>query len=177
MNLPTKYQWLLQETGPKMIIELIRVYGTKETPGDEDNPVIMKWAKEVGVERDYRHDAVPWCGLAMAVIAKRSGKEVNFPPLWAKNWAQFGERVTDGAQLGDVLVFTRSGGAGHVGLYIGEDDDCYHVGGGNQADMINIARVAKDRLYAVRRPIYKVKPANVRRILLDKDGEVSRDEA
>ena len=35
--------------------------------------------------------------------------------------------------LGDILTFKRNGG-GHVGLYVGEDKDCYHVLGGNQGN-------------------------------------------
>jgi cell wall-associated NlpC family hydrolase len=35
--------------------------------------------------------------------------------------------------LGDVLVFRRGGG-GHVALYVGEDEEAFHVLGGNQAD-------------------------------------------
>lgn len=175
MNLPNKYQWLLNEPGPKMLLEFIKIYGIKEAPGAVDNPVILAWAKEVGVKDTYIHDEIPWCGLAMGVVAKRAGKDVNFNPLRALNWAKFGKKVTDGPKLGDILVFTRKGG-GHVGLYIGEDDGCYHVGGGNQLDEVNITRIVKSRLYAVRRPIYKVVPPNVRQIILDNDGAVSSNE-
>lgn len=174
MNLPNKYKWLLQEPGPKMIKEFLKIYGVKEEPGSLDNPVILSWAKELNI-KDYIHDEIPWCGLAMAVIAKRADKPVNFPPLWAKNWAKFGAKVTDGAKLGDVLVFSRTGG-GHVGLYIGEDATNYHVGGGNQLDQVNIVLIAKSRIYAIRRPIYKVTPPNVRKIQLTQDGLISENE-
>lgn len=171
MKLPNQYKWLLSEAGPKMILELLKIYGVEEAPGKADNPVIMNWAAETGT-KDYRHDAVPWCGLTMALLAKRAGKDYSFQPLWALNWAKFGERVVDGAKLGDVLVFKRTGG-GHVGLYIGEDDTCYHVGGGNQCDEVNIVRKEKDRIYAIRRPLYKVQPSNVRKILLSPEGGIS----
>lgn len=174
MTLPNKYKWLLDEPGPKMLSEFLKIYGVKETPGIIDNPVIIAWAMELGI-RNYHHDDVPWCGLAMAIIARRAAKDVNFDPLWALNWARFGQKVMDGAQLGDVLVFKRKGG-GHVGLYIGEDDECYHVGGGNQSDEVNIVRKEKDRVYAIRRPIYKLKPVNVRKIILSPDGEIDDKE-
>lgn len=157
-----------------MIQEFIKIYGTKEEPGTLDNPVILGWAKELGI-KDYHHDEVPWCGLAMALIAKRANKTYDFPPLWAKNWAKFGRKVTDGAMLGDVLVFSRQGG-GHVGLYIAEDEKNYHVGGGNQLDQVNIVMIAKSRIYAIRRPDYKVTPPNVRKIIVNQDGELSKNE-
>jgi uncharacterized protein (TIGR02594 family) len=164
----------LNEPGPKMLLEFIKIYGIKEAPGAIDNPVILSWAKEVGAQ-DYNHDEVPWCGLAMAVIAKRAQKDFNFQPLWAKNWSRFGQKVTDGPKLGDVLVYTRKGG-GHVGLYIGEDKTCYHTGGGNQLNAVNIIRMEKSRLFSVRRPIYKVMPPNVRAIILSEEGEISTNE-
>lgn len=170
-DLPKQYQWLLNEPGPKMILEFLKIYGIAEVPGTEDNPVILDWARQVGVQNRYIHDEIPWCGLTMAILAKRAGKEVNFDPLLALNWAQFGHKVTDGAMLGDVLVFKRPGG-GHVGLYIGEDFNCFHVAGGNQSDKVNIVRKGKDRLYAIRRPNYIIQPSNVRKIMLDATGAI-----
>lgn len=175
MNLPSQYVWLTHEPGPKMLLEFLNIYGITEVPGAADNPAILDWAKETGLEKDYQHDSVAWCGLTMAVIAKRAGKELPPNPLWALNWALFGSKVTDGAKLGDVLVFKRTGG-GHVGLYVGEDDECYHVGGGNQSDTTNIVRKAKDRVYAIRRPIYINQPANVRKVFLEADGKLDNRE-
>jgi cell wall-associated NlpC family hydrolase len=79
--------------------------------------------------------------------------------------------------LGDVLVFKRQGG-GHVGLYVGEDKDAYHVLGGNQSDSVSITRILKDRLHAARRCTWKTaQPANVRRVFLSGSGAVSQNEA
>jgi uncharacterized protein (TIGR02594 family) len=176
MGLPNTYTWLLKEPGPKMLLEALKLYGTKETPGDADNPIILEWAREVGLQSVYRHDSVAWCGLTMAVAAKRAGKSLPTDPLWALNWAKFGNKVTDGAKLGDVLVFKRQGG-GHVGLYVGEDDTCYHVLGGNQSDMVNIVRKPMERVYAIRRPVYTNQPPSVRKIILGSDGAVDSQEA
>jgi uncharacterized protein (TIGR02594 family) len=176
VKLPKKYEWLLVEPGPKMLQEFLRIYGTTEVPGEDDNPTILEWAKETGLQRDYRHDATAWCGLAAAVVAKRAGKELPPNPLWALNWATFGKKVTDGAKLGDILVFKRNGG-GHVALYVGEDDECYHCLGGNQADTVNIVRKAKNRVYAIRRPIYINQPANVRKVILSSEGDIDSREA
>jgi len=176
MKLPKKYEWLLAEPGPKMLQEFLKIYGTAEVPGDGDNPVIVDWARETGLQRDYRHDSTAWCGLAAAVVAKRAGKELPPNPLWALNWATFGHKVTNGAKLGDILVFKRNGG-GHVALYIGEDDECYHCLGGNQSDTVNIVRKPKNRVYAIRRPNYTNQPANVRKVFLSPEGDVDSREA
>ena len=67
-------------------------------------------------------------------------------------------------------------GGGHVGLYIADDESCYHVLGGNQSNQVNIIRIAKDRLVAIRRPIYNIQPENVRRIEMAATGELSANE-
>jgi uncharacterized protein (TIGR02594 family) len=175
--LPPKYLWLEKEPGPKMIQEALSFYGTKELPGKTaNNKVIMAWANEIGgkVEKFYTADAVPWCGLFMAVIAKRTGRQLPVDPLWALHWGTFGAPSPE-PMLGDVLTFIRPGG-GHVALYVGEDKDCYHVLGGNQSDAVNITRIEKKRMYRARRPNYIKQPANVRKIMLDASGIISKNE-
>lgn len=177
MALPQKYKWLEKEDGPKMIVEALKEFGTLESAGDINNPKIIGWADEVGgsVEDVFKADSIPWCGLFMAVIAKRAGKEPPKSPLWALSWATFGNGVNQ-AMLGDVLVFVRKGG-GHVALYVGEDDTAYHVLGGNQSDQVSITRIAKARLYAIRRPVYSTaQPANVRKIFMNSTGVISTNE-
>lgn len=175
--LPSRYGWLARESGPKMIVEALKLFGTMEKPGSANNPIIVAWAKEVGgeVADVYKADSIPWCGLFMAVVAKRAGKELPRHPLWALSWSAFGAK-TGAPALGDVLVFSRNGG-GHVGLYVGEDASAFHVLGGNQSDRVCITRIAKARLYAARRPLYRVQPANVRPIHLEAAGALSLNEA
>ncbi|MGI8524630.1 MAG: TIGR02594 family protein [Pseudolabrys sp.] len=175
--LPERYGWLAREPGPKMLVEALKLFGTMEKPGSANNPMILAWAKEIGAEVAdvYKADSIPWCGLFMAVIAKRAGKEFPAHPLWALSWSAFGAKPHAPA-LGDVLVFTRSSG-GHVGLYAGEDASAFHVLGGNQSDRVCITRIAKGRLYAARRPLYRVQPANVRPVYLESTGALSLNEA
>lgn len=174
MTLPDRYAWLAQEPGPRMLVEALKLFGTVEGPGTEDNPIILGWARELGLERAYDHDVVPWCGLFMALIAKRAGKAVPKQPLRALNWATWGEESDP--VLGAVLVFKRDGG-GHVAQYVGEDRDAFHCYGGNQSNAVTIRRVAKSRLHACR-SFYEVgPPPNVRRIRLAIDGALSTNEA
>lgn len=160
--LPQVYQWLERPefgTLPRMVGEALKEFGVTETAGPSNTPAIINWATELGVA-GYDADAIPWCGLFMAVVATRAGKSVPASPLWALNWANFGESGGQ-PELGDVLVFVRPNG-GHVGLYIGESDTTYHVLGGNQADSVCIAQIEKVRLYAVRQPPYTNKPGTAR---------------
>lgn len=100
----------------------------------------------------YNADSVPWCGVFVAACLDEAG--LASPPfaVRAKSWADWGanlrpERLAPGA----VLVFERPGG-GHVGFYVGEDADAYHVLGGNQDDRVSIARLVKARCVARRWP-------------------------
>jgi len=159
-----EYAWLEKEPAPKMLIEALKLYGTKETAGDQDNPEILSWAKELGIT-DYKHDSIAWCGLFMAIVAHRAGKKVPASPLWARNWLKFGEKVE--AELGAVLTFWRDDKPGdkafsHVGIYVGEDADYYHVIGGNQKDSVSISRILKARSLGARAEYKTAKPANVR---------------
>lgn len=169
------YEWLADEAGPKMIVEAVKEIGTTEIPGKDSNQKILDWAKEVGLDKTYSNDDVPWCGLFMAVIAKRAGKTIPNGPLWALNWARFGNRVLQ-PMLGDVLTFKRPTG-GHVGLYVGEDGEAYHVLAGNQSNAVNITRISKNRVYSMTRPVYSVQPAQVRKIKLAATGALSTNEA
>lgn len=176
MILPLQYSWLEKLAPlPKMIDEALKLYGIHEGPGTVNNPVILGWAKEVGLEKVYTADSIAWCGLFMALVAKRAGKVAPAGPLWALNWSKFG--TSEGQPgLGDVLVFVRPGG-GHVGLYVGEDQFAYHTLGGNTADSVSIARIDKHRLYATRRPVYSIaQPATVKPYVLAATGALSTNE-
>lgn len=173
-----RYAWVWKEDSPRILVEALHWFGTLELKGDQNNPVIIEWAKEVGgwIGDWYDQDSIPWCGLFMAMVAKRAKFPFNQKALAALEWANWGQGVKT-AKLGDVLVFKRKGG-GHVGLYIGEDNEAYHVLGGNQSDMVNITRISKSRLHAVRRcPWRHSEPDNVRVIYLSPNGKLSINEA
>lgn len=188
--LPDRYRWLAAEPGPRMIVEALKEFGVLEAPGEADNPRILGWQRELqaaGFGRNYGGfydaDAIPWCGLFMAIAAHRANRErrpERDPPrryLSALAWASWGNPVPKGAAaLGDALVFKRKGG-GHVGLYVGHDASAFHVLGGNQSDRVCVTRLSKNRLVAVRRPAYRAQPANVRTIPLSASGRLSVNEA
>lgn len=174
-KLPKAYQWLQFETAPRHLLKALELYGVQETIGTMHNPIIMGWAKELGIDKIYKSDEIPWCGLFMAIVIKRAEREPVDEFLRARSWANWGVNSPD-PSLGDILVFVRSGG-GHVGIYVGEDSKAYHVLGGNQGNAVSIVRIDKARCIAVRRPEYHTPPPNIRSITLAASGSFSSNEA
>jgi uncharacterized protein (TIGR02594 family) len=184
--LPPEYRWIEKIDGPpRLIVEALALYGTKEMQGDGDNPVIIQWAREIGgaVAQNYKHDSTAWCGLFMALVATRAKKQIPDSPLWALSWAKFGNEAPS-PRFGDVLTFKREGG-GHVGLYVAEDEGipkkrgpAFHVLGGNQGDQVCITRIEKTRLYAARRSIWQIEqPYSVIPHIVAATGMLSTNEA
>jgi uncharacterized protein (TIGR02594 family) len=133
--------------------EALNLVGTDELPGPGSNKTIIKWAKDLDI--DFPRDDVAWCGLFVAHCVGSTLTDEPLPtaPLGAQNWKHFGDSCAP--KLGAVLVFWRenkSSWKGHVGFYRGEDDNAYHVIGGNQSDTVNTTRIAKHRLIAARWP-------------------------
>lgn len=182
MTFPRAYGWVASLSPlPKLVAAAGSLYGLHEGPGVTDNQTILQWARDLGLSQ-YQHDSTAWCGLFMAHLCQVTGKPVPKDPLWALNWASFGQASPE-ASLGDVLVFQRFDGAGHligghVGLYIADDPAAFHVLGGNTADQVEIARIPRDRLHAKRRPIWAVaQPATVKPYHVAAAGALNASEA
>lgn len=169
------YAHLQNIQAPKVLVEACKLIGTKEIVGKTHNPTILEWAEELGLEKSYTNDEIPWCGLFAAICVKRAGFEVVKQPLWALSWAKYGT-ASETPMFGDILTFKRNGG-GHVGFYVGEDDSCFHVLGGNQGNEVKVIRIEKTRLYEARRTAWKIaQPAQVKVIKLDAKGTISKNE-
>jgi len=177
-GLKDQYDHLRYVNSPQILVQALKLYGTKEIGGHRNNPKILAWALEVGgwIGRWYDKDSIPWCGLFIAVCCSRAGLPYNQRALSALSWASWGVPV-DKPSLGDVMTFTRSGG-GHVGLYVGEDEKAYHILGGNQSDEVNVTRISKNRFYEARRTKWKYKqPKSVQVVKLAQAGTISINEA
>lgn len=136
------------------IAEHERAQGVREIVGAESNPRILQYASEVGI--DYTDDDIPWAGLFVAWVVKIGDPGADMPTnvLGNRNWLDYGV-PTEAPEKGTIAVFWRqspSSFAGHVGFYMGEDDQSYHVLGGNQANQVSIARLKKERLLGFRNP-------------------------
>ena len=101
------YDWLKNEKSPKILVEAVKQIGIKEIVGSKHNPVILEWADEVGLKKVYTNDEIPWCGLFIAHCTHIAGLQAVERPLWALNWAKYGNKV-DEPMLGDILTFKRS---------------------------------------------------------------------
>lgn len=169
------YSFLNNEKSPKLLVQAWKLRGTKEIVGKKHNPVILAMFDACGWEY-IDDDETPWCGAFMGYSAILSGLEIPRIAIRAKEWANWGT-AQEIAMLGDVLVFDRKGG-GHVGIYVAEDEDCYHVLGGNQGNAVSVIRIEKNRCTAIRRTPWKVaQPKNVRVIKVLAEGIISTNEA
>lgn len=169
------------DTLPKLVAAGLQYLGVKEIPGARSNPVIIDMAKGLGIEKIYTNDDTAWCGLFMSHLFRITGKPLlgikgdKYNYLRAAKYAEWGNKV-DEPEMGDVLVFSRTGG-GHVGLYVGESKYTYFVLGGNQSNSVSITEIKKDRLTAARRYYATEPPASVKKYILDSTGTVSINEA
>lgn len=136
---------------PAWLAKALTLVGTREAAGPANNPAILVWAKATpNLGMDYTADSIAWCGLFAAYCTSQSG--ITPPPIAvrAKAWASWGIPAPS-LVPGVVLVFERPGG-GHVGFYVGEDSDYFHVLGGNQGDAVSIVKIDKSRCIAKRWP-------------------------
>lgn len=169
------YSFLHRETAPQLFVHAWRLRGTKEIVGKKHNPAILAMFDACGWEY-INDDETPWCGAFIGYCAKAAGLDIPKIAIRASEWANWGTEQKI-AMFGDVLVFSRKGG-GHVGIYVAEDDECYHVLGGNQGNAVNVTRIEKSRCTAIRRTPWKVgQPKNVRVIKVLAEGEISKNEA
>jgi uncharacterized protein (TIGR02594 family) len=156
--------------------------GTNEYPGSSNNPKILKWADSIAavssrlnwIDDFYDKDSIPWCGLYVGYVMLQAGYGSQLPknPLGAKEWLNFGEKTTP--RQGAVMVFSREGG-GHVGFYVSEDADYYHILGGNQSDTVNIAKIAKSRFVGARWPVGE--DTVTEKLVKKFDGKITTNEA
>lgn len=136
--------------GLPWIVTAKSLIGVEEDTGSGSNDDILSWAEVVGVDDDYNNDSIPWCGLFTGYCFSFNRIKPPATPLWALSWNTWGIKLSEPA-YGCVMVFKRDGG-GHVGFYVGEDDDYYFILGGNQSDAVNIKRLEKERCVGYRWP-------------------------
>ena len=123
-------------------------YGIKELGGPEDNPEIMKYFKEIGVEWAKDSDTA-WCSAFVNWCAKKTGFEYS-GKLDARSWLKLGTKVKTYDKADIVVLWRESPDSwkGHVGVPINEDEDFIWILGGNQSNMVKISPYPKDRLLA-----------------------------
>lgn len=151
----------LDPLSPYKWAQLERNKGIRELVGRLANNARILWYHAFTTLK-ASEDEVPWCSSFMCAAAESCGFKSTRSAA-AKSWLTYGEEIAsiiEGAlifkkevQAGDIAIFSRSGG-NHVAFinspYI-KGDKLIEVLGGNQSDMISIAKYKTDKLLAIRR--------------------------
>jgi uncharacterized protein (TIGR02594 family) len=114
----------------------------------------MNWVKimDSQVQRDYSNDDIPWCGLFTGYCLEKNGFDAVSKPLWARNWANYGIKLSE--PVWGCIGSYRRGSGGHVGFIVGEDQSRRHhyLLGGNQNNAVNVTAISRIRLIAIAWP-------------------------
>ncbi len=128
-------------TLPPWFDRMTAVLGLYETPGAADNPLILEMARICGgsISRDYVHDSISWCALAVNYCLIASGLPGD-DSLWALDFQQYGVKLS-GPAVGAIATKKRYDASGkqvggHVFLVVGRSYDKIVGRGGNQSDMV-----------------------------------------
>lgn len=150
-----------------------RLIGIREVRGPAHNGFIAKGWARLGA-RWFNDDETPWCGFLVGHCIDAAGLPIPRGGLFAraKAWLDWGK--SSQPVLGAVAVFGREGG-GHVGFLVGESATCFYVLGGNQANAVSIAPIAKSRALGFRWPASL--PAGTTKLPQMSGGATSTNEA
>jgi len=140
---------------PDCVAIAMRDVGVTEIKGPTHHARILKMHSYTSY--NAQNDETAWCAAAVCCWLEESG--IKSPKsARALDFLKWGVAITP-PSLGCVLVFKRiintpgAPPAGHVGLYVGEENGFYWVLGGNQKDMVTYARYPKDLLISARIPL------------------------
>ena len=127
--------------------------GVHEIKGEEDNPTIVNYAKDIGMDW-VTDDETPWCAIFVNWCAKQAGLNGSNSAA-ARSLLTVGTEVTDPVP-GDIVVFWRGsidGTKGHVGFFMGYNKAGNRIFclGGNQGDSVSISKYRTDRILGYRR--------------------------
>ena len=138
---------------PKWMAAARKEMGTKEFPGDADNPDVVKYLESVDTLSisAQRNDETPWCSAFVNWCMEETGIK-GTENAAARSWLAWGRELTV-PEIGCVVVLWRgspSGWQGHVGFFVKETLTTVSLLGGNQGDQVNISKYSKDRVLGYR---------------------------
>lgn len=124
--------------------------GVKEIAGDQDNQTIVAYAHDIGL-KGINDDETPWCAIFVYWVLKKCGLPYSGDAR-ALSFLNYGLAV-DKPEPGDIVVFSREGGKGHVAFFLGysSDRNSLFVLGGNQGNSVSIATYNQSNLLGFRR--------------------------
>ena len=141
---------------PKWVANAMNDVGISEIKGKDHNARILKMHSYTSLKA--HDDETAWCSAAVCAWLEESGirSPKSARSLDFLKWGVALEKPS----LGCVLVFKRIVApdtgevqAGHVGLYVGEENEYYWVLGGNQSDRVTYQRWPKNLLISARMPV------------------------
>jgi uncharacterized protein (TIGR02594 family) len=132
---------------PRHLALALNEIGVQEIPGKEDNPRISEYLREVGLPGD---DEIAWCSAFVNWCLIHSGVDATRNAM-ARSFLNWGFNITQ-PRLGCIVVLNRGKNPmqGHVGFYMGHDDNLVKLLGGNQGNQVSIDSFAIHRLLGYR---------------------------
>lgn len=131
-----------------------RYIGTREVPGKEHNPFIVRWSR--AILSWVSTDEVAWCSSFANHCAAEAGYERS-GSLAARSWLSTGVPThLDHARPGDVVILWRvspSSWEGHVAFldHYNKSRGLLYLLGGNQNNAVNITAYPVSQLLGIRR--------------------------
>lgn len=129
--------------------------GTKELPGDENNPRILEYHKATSLKATT--DEVPWCASFITWCLEHAGYK-STKSAASLSYLTYGTPLLK-PQYGCVVVFYRGLNKGHIGFFVGdekeiESGDFLTVLGGNQGNEVKISKFPRSIVLSYRWPEY-----------------------
>lgn len=121
-----------------------------------NNPNITKLYGNVGFPQYGKNDRTAWCAGFVGSTLKENGYEYQ-KTLAAGDYTKYGNPVSlNDVQKGDIMVFNRERGTGHVAFYYGPGPTpgTVRVLGGNQSDNVTVQtmRISDLKSNGIQRP-------------------------
>ena len=128
--------------------------GVLEGRGDVNNPVVQKYYKDAGFP-EVQHDSVPWCMAFVNAMLHRAGYKRTGSLLARSSLKNKAFKKLLKPTQGCIIVLERSNSTwlGHTGFFVRSG----WMIGGNQSDMVSIARYDSEKLLGWRWPIERTR--------------------
>jgi uncharacterized protein (TIGR02594 family) len=128
--------------------------GVHETPGDSNNPEVLKFFQDAGHPEIHNEDTA-WCAAFVGAMLHRAGVAPS-GSLMARSYLKWGMRLA-APKRGCIAVLWRgspNATTGHVGFVVGFTEDSIDLLGGNQgaAGVVSIERFPRSRVLGYRWP-------------------------
>lgn len=141
-----------QPGDPAWLVEALKLDGTKEIPGKEHSPEVVKMFADAG-HPGVKDDETAWCAALVGAALRRAGY-VSTGTLLARDYLKLGQ-VVKSPKRGDIVIFPRGNSTwqGHVAFVVAADADYIYAFGGNQNNQVNVTRYSRAKALGFRRPV------------------------